>query len=78
MNSISPAKEPAVVRTRLKGADHSAQFRGEGEQPSKSNYLFGNDPKKWVSGAAHYGRVRQAGVYPGIDLVYHGDNSELE
>ena len=32
--------------------------------PAKSNYLVGNDPKKWVSGAAHYARVRQAGVDP--------------
>ena len=78
MNSISPGKERAVVRTQLKGADRSAQLRGEGEQSAKSNYLIGNDPKKWVSGAAHYSRVRQVGVYPGVDLVYHGDNSGLE
>ena len=78
MNPISPTKERAVVRTKLKGADRAAPLRGEGELPGKSNYLVGNDPKKWVSGAAHYARVRQVGVYPGVDLVYHGDNSGLE
>ncbi len=78
MNPIAPAKERAIVRTQLAGADRSARLRGEDEQSVKSNYLVGNDPKKWVSGAAHYARVRQAGVYPGVDLVYHGDNAGLE
>jgi Bacterial Ig-like domain (group 3)/Beta-propeller repeat len=78
MNPISPAKERAVVRTQLKGADRSAQLRGEGELPGKSNYLVGNDQDKWTHGAAHFARIRQSNAYPGVDLVYHGDNSSLE
>ena len=78
LSGTAPRTKRIVVRTQLKGADHFAPIRGENPQQAKSNYLVGNDPKKWVSGAEHFSRIRQSGVYPGVDLLYHGDNAELE
>lgn len=78
LSGTAPGTKRTVVRTQLKGADHFAPIRGENPQQAKSNYLVGNDPKKWVSGAEHFSRIRQSGVYPGVDLVYHGDNAGLE
>jgi hypothetical protein len=49
--------------------------RGEGldRLPGLSNYFAGADPSKWHTGVATYARVRFAAVYPGVDLVYYGN-----
>ena len=53
-------------------------MRGEDRLGAVSNYFIGNDPKKWRENIANYGRVRYRDVYPGIDLVYYGNNGKLE
>jgi hypothetical protein len=71
-NSSSQAP---VVRMRLLGANPAAKITGERELPGKVNYFLGSDPKKWRVGVPTYTKVRYAGIYPGIDLVYHGSPS---
>jgi hypothetical protein len=68
----------SIVRTALVGASPSAGPEGEGELPGRVNYFMGNDPRAWHRGVACYEAVRYAGVYPGIDLVYHGRGGALE
>jgi uncharacterized protein (TIGR03437 family) len=46
--------------------------------PGYTNDFRGNDPARWRTGVPQYGRVRFARVYPGIDLVFHGEQTELE
>ena len=70
--------QTAAVSMKLVNANRNGELVGEMKQPGKSNYLVGKNPKNWKTNVSHYGRVRQAEVYPGIDLVYHGDNSSLE
>jgi hypothetical protein len=67
----------AVVRLGLAGAA-SARARGLDLLPGVSNYLVGNDPSQWHTNIATYGRVEYADVYPGIDLIYHGNQKQLE
>jgi hypothetical protein len=55
------------------GANPSATVAGADELPGKSSYYLGNDPKKWQTGIPNYARVQYRGIYPGIDLVYHGN-----
>ncbi len=43
-----------------------------------SNYLVGGDSKRWRTGIPQYGRVKVSAVYPGIDVVFHGANNDLE
>ena len=81
--SASPAPstqnpEPAVLRLKLAGAEAGAHVTGLDELPGKSNYFIGNDPKKWRSNVPNYGKVKYEGVYPGIDLVYYGNQRHLE
>ena len=38
---------PAVLRMKLVGANAQAKVSGLEEQPGRSNYFVGNDPKKW-------------------------------
>jgi hypothetical protein len=63
---------------KLVGASASLKVIGQDELPGKSNYLLGNDPKKWLTNVPIYSKVRYKDVYPGIDLVYYGNESHLE
>jgi len=55
------------------GADRSAKVEGLEPSTAYANFMIGNDPAKWRSHVTGYGRVRYTNVYPGIDLVYHGE-----
>jgi hypothetical protein len=68
----------AAVRMNLDGANAHAQFSAMDEFPGKTNYLIGNQPSQWRTNIPNYGKVRESGIYPGIDLVYYGNQRELE
>jgi uncharacterized repeat protein (TIGR01451 family) len=67
-----------TIRMSLLGAAAHAQVTGIEEMPGKSNYFVGNDPSQWRTSVPNYAKVRYHGVYPGIDLVYHGSRQQLE
>jgi hypothetical protein len=69
---------PAAVQMQFPGADTRAAIRGDGELPGKINYLIGNDQAKWQTGLPTFSRVQIAEIYPGIDLVFHGNQNRLE
>jgi len=69
---------PVVVRMRLSGSREPIRLAGRELLPGTSNYFLGNDPSAWRTGSPQYGRVAATGVYPGIDLVYHGNQGRLE
>ncbi|MBI4166258.1 MAG: hypothetical protein HY508_11055 [Acidobacteria bacterium] len=46
--------------------------------PGRSNYFRGNDPKKWRTNIPNFAKVKYEEVYPGIDLVYYGNQGQLE
>ncbi|HEX6729602.1 MAG TPA: SBBP repeat-containing protein [Pyrinomonadaceae bacterium] len=71
--------EASVVRMRLLGAKAKLAATGLNELPGKANYFIGNDQKKWRTNIPTYAKVKFEGVYPGVDLIYYGDNqSQLE
>ncbi|HEV2764446.1 MAG TPA: SBBP repeat-containing protein, partial [Pyrinomonadaceae bacterium] len=72
------AGESAVLRMRVEGANRRARAEGLEELPGRSNYLVGADPRRWQAGVPNYGRVRFEGVYEGVDLVYYGNQRQLE
>ncbi len=55
-----------------------AEATGESLLPGRVNYLIGNDPAKWRTGVPTYRRVRLIQVYPGVDLLYYGNQRRLE
>src|SRR6266566_3014751 len=67
-----------TLRMKLVGANQAARVTALEELPGKSNYFIGNDPKQWRADVPTYGKVKYAGVYPGIDLVYYGNQRQLE
>ncbi len=74
--SASPSSK--VIRLRVQGANRATQPAAEAPLPGRVNYFIGNDPSEWRTNIATYGKVRYAGVYPGVDLVYYGTEGRLE
>ena len=74
---MSPAVEDpersAEVRMQLIGSNKHAQGLGLDPLPGKSNYLIGSDRAKWHTDIPTYAKVRYQDVYPGIDVVYYGN-----
>jgi hypothetical protein len=48
------------------------------ELPSKVNYFIGNDPARWMHNVPTYAKIRYHDVYPGVDITYYGNPSQLE
>ena len=76
--SPKPATPAAVVRMNLIGASTSPRVEGVEESPGKANYFIGNDPKMWRTNVPMYAKVKVHGLYPGVDLVYYGNQRKLE
>ena len=68
----------SVLRMRLVEANPSPQVAGLDKLPGKSNYFIGSDSAKWRTNVANYAKVKYRNVYPGIDLVYYGNQRQLE
>jgi Beta-propeller repeat/PASTA domain/Dockerin type I domain len=76
--SESQNRTATSLRMTLVGANPHAKTSGIDEQPGKANYFIGNDPAKWRTNVATYAKVRYREVYPGVDLVYYGNQGQLE
>ena len=69
---------PVTVRMGLVGAAPAPPVSGIEELPGKANYFIGSDPARWRTNVPTYARVHYREVYPGIDLLYYGNQRQLE
>ncbi|HEU0005372.1 MAG TPA: SBBP repeat-containing protein, partial [Terriglobia bacterium] len=60
------------------GANPEPRVKGSDLTLAKSHYFLGNDPHNWKANVPHYAKVGYNGVYPGVDLVYYGNEGQLE
>src|SRR5260221_1693331 len=67
-----------ALRMSLVGAARKPVVSGLEERPGKANYFIGKDPAKWRTDVPTYTKVHYENVYPGIDLVYYGNQRQLE
>jgi hypothetical protein len=67
-----------VIQIALFNADKKATATSENKLPGYTNYLFGSNPANWITRVDRYGKVRYQNIYPGIDLVFHGNENRLE
>jgi hypothetical protein len=74
---VAQGKGSLFVMTVV-GADPNARVEGLGELSGKSNYFIGSDPRRWHTNVPNYAMVKYTNVYPGVDLVYHGNQGRLE
>src|SRR5213596_1682462 len=67
-----------VLRMTFIGANPEPSVVGAEELPGKANYFIGSDPANWRTDVPTYAKVRYKNVYPGIDLIYYGNQRQLE
>ena len=67
-----------TLNLRFVGSNNEAQAVGEQLLNEKTNYLIGNDAKDFLTNIPHYARASFKQVYPGVDVVYYGDNRRLK
>jgi hypothetical protein len=67
-----------VFSIQLMGVNPSIKSEGLEKLPIKTNYLIGNDPRTWRQDIPTYAKVEFRELYAGIDLVYYGNQRQLE
>jgi uncharacterized protein (TIGR03437 family) len=76
--SLALADRKSRLRLAPLGAAASLQAEPLDPLPGRSNYFIGADPRAWRTGVRHHARIRYANLYPGIDVVYYGNQRRLE
>ena len=51
---------------------------GDGKMPGRINYFVANNPAEWRTAIPTFARIQVADLYPGINLVYYGNQQRLE
>jgi len=78
---INGALAPALADTiemQLANANPGSQIAGTDQLPGHANYFLGNDPAQWHTNVPTYAKIKYANVYDGVDLVYYGNQRQLE
>jgi len=60
------------------GAGPVPSMEGLKKSPGVSNYYVGADSSNWHEAVSHFAELRHRGLYPGIDVLYHGKDGDLE
>jgi hypothetical protein len=69
---------PVWLRMRLVGSNSQPNAVGRDLLPQKTNWFKGGDSSHWQIGIKNYARVSYPEIYPGVELVYHTQHSQLE
>ena len=67
-----------LLTMKLAGANLNAAISGSDRLPGNTNYFLGDDPSRWHRNIPQFARVHYKDVYPGIDLVFYGNQGHLE
>src|SRR5256885_12977811 len=66
------------VSLRLLQSNRTAVPLTEEPLLSEANYFLGSDPGQWRTHVPLFGRVHYRSVYKNVDLVYYGNETQLE
>jgi uncharacterized repeat protein (TIGR01451 family) len=69
---IGPA-HASLVHLQFLGANLHPEAAAEGPLAGKINYFRGSDPASWHTDVPTFRRVHYHDIYPGIDVVYYGN-----
>ena len=67
-----------VLRLIPVNANKNSEIIAEDILESKVNYFIGNNPEKWKTNIPTFKKVRYKELYEGIDLVFYGNQRQLE
>ena len=68
----------SVLQATLLGGNAVAKLTGHERLLTRTNYFTGSDSRKWKTNIPNYAKVKYSGVYPGIDLIFYGNQDLLE
>jgi len=72
------ATQQSRLRMKLRRRLERTLLEDSGELSGKVNYFLGHDPTGWRANVPALLKSNAEGVYPGVDLVYYGNQQELE
>jgi hypothetical protein len=78
VSAVDQERQATVVRMRFEGSNEAPVATGIEPLEFKTNYFIGADPSHHVTNVTSHAKVRYASVYPGIDLLYYGNQQRLE
>ncbi len=76
--ALSGAGKSSLVRLKMDGAAPPRRIRAMEPLAGITNHFSGSDPARWRTAIPGYGRIAYDGVYPGVDLIYYGNQRRLE
>jgi hypothetical protein len=71
-------EKASVVRMRLAKSNPDSKITGIDPLPDRVDYFLGSDPRKWRTRVPSFSHVKYSNVYPGVDLVFYGNQRRLE
>src|SRR5438874_4773048 len=66
------------LRMTLINGNPETKLQGVDQLEGTFNYLIGNQSANWRVGVPSFGKVKYEEVYSGIDLVYYGNQRQVE
>jgi Calx-beta domain-containing protein/carboxypeptidase family protein/beta-propeller repeat-containing protein len=79
LHGFNEAKDTAdVLRMKLLGVNPHPKIEAGNRLAARSNYFIGGDRAKWRENVPTYDSVHYREVYRGIDVVYYGNQRQLE
>ena len=72
------SKRVSAIRMLFPGANFAVQPQAFDQQSGVSHYLLGKSEYSWHTGVPNFARVGYRSVYPGVDLVFYGNQQKLE
>jgi Abnormal spindle-like microcephaly-assoc'd, ASPM-SPD-2-Hydin/Beta-propeller repeat len=77
---IVPGGRQEMRRLEMRPMASGNNTSVEAEQPltGRANYFRGKQSDKWITAVPTFGQLRYTGMFPGIDLLFHGDDSSRQ
>jgi len=66
------------ISMKLADANLNPVISGTDRLDAKSHYFLGADPRAWRTNVATFAQVKYESVYPGIDLIWYGNQRQIE
>lgn len=77
-NAHDDSHKSLSLNMNLLGSNSASKPEAIDELPGKTNYFIGKNPSHWRINIPTYAKVRYEEIYKGVDLIYYGNQNQLE
>ncbi|MBX7222264.1 MAG: putative Ig domain-containing protein [Blastocatellia bacterium] len=74
----NPNHAATTLTMRLEGASRQPVISGREPLSAQTHYFGGTNQNNWKTNISNYAKVAYKAVYPGIDVMYYGNQNQLE